>query len=168
MTLWLAYLVEALFAIWRGIMRRCAPSCPYCNQNRKGRNNHPGHWGYRSVKPARERICVMIKRESRDARDTSSQPLAARDEDLEAEYPCIYEYLTARLFSDGSERETATLLLFAAEGVWKCCLNDRAEERSLWATGYTHGAAMGALEAMLDNSTGEWRRSKPAATKKRT
>lgn len=76
---------------------------------------------------------------------------------MEAEYPNITEYLVQRLFADGSERETSTLLLFATEGLWKVCLNDRAEGRALWAAGASHGDAMAALEAMLETNTAEWR-----------
>lgn len=103
----------------------------------------------------------MIKRESANNLDASVQPFAARDACMEAEYPCLSEYLLLRNFDDGSERETATLLVFAAEGLWKCCLNDRAEEKTLWASGTTYSDALTALESMLSGGGAEWRRTKP-------
>lgn len=74
--------------------------------------------------------------------------------------PVLAEYLTATAFEDGSERPTATLLLFTEDGVWKCCLNDRANARSAWVSGQTPEECVSALEEAVSTGEVQWRRSK--------
>lgn len=109
----------------------------------------------------------MIKRQSATTVSAGNSPLAARDEQFERAYPALSEFLTARLFDDGSERETATLLLFAVDGVWKVCLNDRAEGRVAFVSGATTASAMATLDTQLEDGTVEWKVSKPYKSKTR-
>jgi hypothetical protein len=74
--------------------------------------------------------------------------------------PTLVEYLTATTWDDGQERPTATLLLFTEDGVWKCCLNDRANSRSAWVSGDTPEGCITALEEGLSLGDLPWRRSK--------
>lgn len=100
----------------------------------------------------------MIRRQSKSASGDGNAVHAARDTVMEADRPLLMEYLTDLTYSDGSERQTATLLIFAADGVWKACLNDRSEEQCLWASGSDVAAALDALETMLDTGAPDWRR----------
>lgn len=99
----------------------------------------------------------MIKRQSASQQEQAPGVRAARDTVMEAEYPLLTEYLVETVFSDGSERETATLLVFASGGVWKGCLNDRSEGKALWASGASLSDVYEALERALDTSSPDWR-----------
>jgi hypothetical protein len=110
----------------------------------------------------------MIARQSASSGAGVNSPFAARDVGLEAEYPNLTEYLVLRTFADGSERETSTLLIFAVDGLWKVCLNDRAEGQCLWASGASHGDAMAALELMLESGSADWRRTRQVKSAKKS
>jgi len=135
--------------------------CPYCLMNRRRRGNYRGHLFYIQPAPITEDLSTMIRRQSASTKCDTGAVFAARDVVMEAEYPLMTEYLVTRTFEDGSERETSTLLVFAAEGVWKVCLNDRAEQRALWASGASYGDALAALEKLLDSGAETWRPYKP-------
>lgn len=72
----------------------------------------------------------------------------------------ILDYMTQTQWEDGELRTTATLLLFAEEGTWKACLNDRANARSAWVSGLTPEACIEALEEGLETGEISWRASK--------
>lgn len=109
----------------------------------------------------------MVKRRSDQACGTEGgQKLVVRDEDFVGEYPLLFEYLAHRQYDDGSERETSTLLVFAADGVWKACLNDRAEGQALWVSCSFFGGVLEALERALDTSAPDWRRTSRPFKKK--
>lgn len=135
--------------------------CPYCLLNRKRRGNYRGHLFYVQPAPITEELSTMIRRQSASTKCETGAQYAARDVVMEAEYPLLTEYLISRQFEDGSERETSTLLVFASEGVWKVCLNDRAEQRALWASGASYADAIAALEKLLDSGAETWRAYKP-------
>jgi len=84
---------------------------------------------------------------------------AARDPVMEEMFPALAEYLTAVAIGEDRQRKTATLLLFAEDGVFKICLNDRQEALSAWASGPTVQEAIEALEASLEAGEAAWRRS---------
>lgn len=139
--------------------------CPYCTEGVKGRRFYPGHRG-NPPRPAQcEGITQMIKRQSASASDVRPGDPAARDVAMEADNPLLFEYLTSTTFGDGSERETSTLLLFASGGVWKGCLNDRAEGQALWVSGASVGDVLEALERALDTTSPDWRRTQTKSKK---
>jgi len=141
--------------------------CYFCTEGVKGRRYYPGHRGQAPRPVQREGLSAMIKRQSGSNSSASGRTHAALDAVMLAERPLLMEYLVDMLFEDGSERQTATLLIFAADGVWKACLNDRAEEQALWASGASIASALDALESMLDSSSPEWKRTnKPPARKR--
>lgn len=76
-------------------------------------------------------------------------------------YPALSEYLTTPVWEDGKARITATLLLFVEDGMVKICVNDRANERSLWRAGETVEDALRAIETGLAGGTTGWRRNVP-------
>lgn len=77
--------------------------------------------------------------------------------DLAMLYPTLWAWLYDTVWSDGSKRQTATLLLFCDSGCLKGCLTDRDLERSLWAAGEGLEGLLGSLERMLADGSGEWR-----------
>lgn len=145
---------------------RLQPCCYVCKRNSTGDSNRPGHCGYRPAKPPQMGVSQMIKRESVSSLSAGNSPLAARDETFERQFESLHEFMTARLFDDGSERETATLLVFASDGQWKACLNDRAEGRVAFVTGRTVQDLFKLLNEQLDSSSVEWRASKQYGKKK--
>lgn len=115
----------------------------------------------------KEGLSDMIRRQSASGGEVPAGAPAARDVALAADNPLLLEYLTATSFEDGSERETATLLIFAASGVWKGCLNDRAESRALWVSGVDVAGVLEALERALDTTTPDWRPTRQFGSGKR-
>lgn len=81
---------------------------------------------------------------------------AATDLVVSGFYPALVEYLTRRVV-DGQQIQTATLLLFAEEGSWKVCLNDRASELVAFRAGQTVQEALDSLEAALADNSLDWR-----------
>jgi hypothetical protein len=100
---------------------------------------------------------MALKREAENRERRTRQAAAG---DTLAGCPTLVEYLTATTWDDGQERPTATLLLFTEDGVWKCCLNDRANSRSAWVSGDTPEGCITALEEGLSLGDLPWRRSK--------
>lgn len=95
------------------------------------------------------------KEKKREAQSTR----AAEDTDLCERFPTLYDYLTAITYDgpDGGPRTVSTLLVFAADGVFKACLRDRDEGVCLWVAGRTFGDLLRVLEDELANDTGVWR-----------
>lgn len=84
---------------------------------------------------------------------------AARDEEFEKDHPAITEFMTLRKGDDGKVRKTASLLVFCEDGLWKCCLSEREEELTLWASSDTLAGLLEALEATLQAPAPQWRTS---------
>lgn len=72
-------------------------------------------------------------------------------------YPTIREYLTQEAYTDGSSRQTATLLLFAEKGLFKCCLSDRDLSRKAWSSGQSAEEAVNRMEQALATDGADWR-----------
>lgn len=89
------------------------------------------------------------------------------DPEFPKSFPALFEYLTSDAWEDGKPRQRATLLLLIEDGSLKGCLNDRALERSLWATGASVGGVLLALERAVQSDSAEWRRSGAASYKKK-
>jgi hypothetical protein len=80
--------------------------------------------------------------------------------DLAVLLPTLWEYLSLASWDDGSARVTSSLLLFVEDGLCKLCLNDRALERTGWASGVTLEAALSAMDASLADGRMEWRKAR--------
>lgn len=107
-----------------------------------------------------------LKRREKEATG-AGQPPVAQDAAFVAAYPFLWEYLAATMWSDGSKRETSTLLLLVEEGVWKGCLHDRDSNASGWKSGDTLGGLLEALEAALALDRMDWRRKQQAGGRRR-
>lgn len=81
--------------------------------------------------------------------------------------PAVLEYLTLAKFEDGSPRELSNLLFFVEDGRIKGCLNDRANECSLWRSGEDLLDVLKAMDEALQSGTADWRASKGKAAKRR-
>lgn len=109
----------------------------------------------------KEEVCMSWIREVRRPSGPNGGPLAAHDPDWVSEYPAVHDYLTAAVGPGGELRRTSTLTLFSEHGAWKLFLNERHSGASLCATGPTVGAALSALEVMLEAEDVPWRFSGP-------
>lgn len=96
-----------------------------------------------------------------NAAKPSAQVSAWMDADFEKQWPYLASWLAETKWDDGTFRETGTLLLFVQDGVLKCCLNDRALNRSCFLSGPTYGCLMDACEAGLEADNLPWREKKP-------
>lgn len=90
---------------------------------------------------------------------------AAYDEKLGRLYPCVLEHLTARVYEDGGARVPCTLSIFAEDGVWKCCLNDKDTDSYCFVSGETLDGLLRSLEDGLSGGGLDWRRRKPTPGK---
>lgn len=98
-----------------------------------------------------------MKRKER--KNASEQKRAATDEQFGADYPNLYDYLTATCYDDDPKqpRQVATLLVFAQDGCFKACLRDRAESLCCWVAAPDLLGVLGVLESELDGGTAVWR-----------
>lgn len=92
--------------------------------------------------------------------------VSLRDEAFAADYPAVFEFCSELKNSDGSNRQTATLLAFVEAGCWKFCLGDRESGLSLWAAGETFVEALECLEGLLTGGNPQWRQGTKRTTKK--
>lgn len=85
--------------------------------------------------------------------------LAASDPSFAARYPILHDWMTLTGVS-GADRDVGTLLLFAQDGKFKACLNDK--ERSLVAFVSAEGveALLEACNTGLKNGQLDWREQK--------
>lgn len=81
--------------------------------------------------------------------------------DFQVNYPALWEYLAYGQYPDGSARVTATLLVVYEDGLLKLCLNDRAAERSAWASSDEFYDLFEGMNKALAEGTVVWRRKPP-------
>ena len=82
------------------------------------------------------------------------------DERFAGAHPAIHEYLTVPMDGPSRGSQTATLLVFAEDGLFKVCLNDRSIGCSTFAAGAGIYEALLCLEERLSSGTAEWRKAK--------
>lgn len=90
----------------------------------------------------------------------------ARDMEFARTYPALWEFVSVTKNTDGTARQTATLLAFLEAGTWKVCLGDRDSGLSLWAAGETFLEALEALEACLQSPNPQWRQGSKRTPKR--
>lgn len=109
----------------------------------------------------------MSRFKNRPARNGVGQVVSVLPDDpaFLARYPVIWEYMTIDSYDDGKPRQRSTLLFVVEDGAWKCCLNDRDQQRSLWLAGGSFEAVLAVLEATLDDPRAIWRHYQAARPK---
>lgn len=131
--------------------------CPLCIDNRRGRSNHNGHWGFRPV----ARVgCIPggwnVKKPNVQSA-ASLSGVSGQDEQFSGLYPTLWEHLTTTEWEDKSVRQTSTMTVFVEDGQVKLCLNDRSLERTCWVSGGSFMAALHSLEEGLRLDRVDWR-----------
>lgn len=139
---------------------RCGrEDCPKCYSGRRGRAAYRGHYGYRNGRPfASEDNSMAFVRRPSESDNARAAGDGSGDPDFAGQYPALYEYLSLSEFPEGGRRETATLMVLMEDGLYKACLNDRANDRSAWVSGDTFDRVLIRLEAILATDTAEWRK----------
>jgi len=115
-------------------------------------------WVVRELGPSRwaERMTDMLKKT--DVKSGKNDKLACKhDKAFASDHPTLWDYLTQLVWEDGTVRRTATLTIFAEDGLLKVCINDRDSARSLWASDETWAGTFEALEALLGDPKAPWR-----------
>jgi hypothetical protein len=82
---------------------------------------------------------------------------AANDPELERSAPILHEFLTLAKGEGGRARKTSSITVFAADGAFKACLNDRETGFCLWAEAATLAGLPEALEEQLGSESVPWR-----------
>lgn len=70
----------------------------------------------------------------------------------------LYAFLVETSWEDGKKRETATLTLFAEDGLWKWCLHDRDSGRTGWVSDRDPLKALAILDGDLALNAVDWRK----------
>lgn len=132
--------------------------CWFCYANVKGRSNFKGHRGYRRPSMQLKEAFQMGKLSRSSTEVNGESGYAAVDPVFLQGLPTLYEYLAGSQWEDGKSRETSTLLIFCEDGLWKCCLNDRATQRTAWHSAASFQALLSELEAGLCTQQLGWRK----------
>lgn len=139
--------------------------CGYCYANLKGRSCFSGH-----LKGRKGGGYATAKRMALVKPSVAGGVVQGGGKSVESEFAtlhtCLAEYLTSEAWEDGSARITSSLLIFVEGGLYKACLNDRALERTGWATGPSLEACLASLDAAIASDGIEWRKSKAGYRKK--
>lgn len=116
-------------------------------------------WECLSHSDRRTLLMSFLKRPQQEVAGSSGgQP---RDPEFQSQYPALFEYLTATQFPDGASRRTSSLTIFAEEGSFKACLNEREGGYALFVTEGRFLAVIEALELLLQEENPPWRKSRP-------
>lgn len=86
-------------------------------------------------------------------------PLAVTPGEFWRPYPVLRDFLTLTGVG-GANRKTGTLLVFAEDGKWKSCLNDRDGGNYCFASADTVEGLLEALDKGLRSGVLDWRASK--------
>lgn len=108
----------------------------------------------------------FIRRESKVQGQGGPISSSVPPADLVERFPALWEYLSLDRWEDGKARALSSLTVFWGDGRLKCCLNDKANNRCLFASGESLAALLTALEAALASDTADWRASSPPRPKR--
>jgi hypothetical protein len=114
-----------------------------------------------------EDYCLSFLNRQRVADSSGETGGTLTDREFADTYPALVEYLSARVFPDGTRRETSTMTVMVENGLFKVCLSDRQLGQVLWASSSTYSDLLLVLEAMLEGSNADWRRAKDARNGKK-
>lgn len=134
-----------------------ARDCVLCWQNRRGRTNYRGHWGYRAPRRAYQHPLWEIAKMKKPHAGEGATSEVLQLGEVSSLFPRIVEHLTESLWDDGSQRELSTLMIFADGARWKLCLNDRDQGRVAFMTGGDPEEALTRLEEGLATDSLDWR-----------
>jgi len=86
--------------------------------------------------------------------------------EMPVRWPEIYHHLVDSVWPDGKARETSSLTVFAEDGLFKVCLNNKAEGFVCFMSGPGFYAVLDALQESLADGSVDWRKSRAAPKRK--
>jgi len=84
---------------------------------------------------------------------------AASDPEFKRKWPTLSDFLTLTGWA-GKQRKSGTILLFAEDGKWKSCVNDRDGGHYAFLSADSFWGLLDALEASLKGGGLDWRLSR--------
>lgn len=82
------------------------------------------------------------------------------DAEFTSRCPALAEYLSARSYPDGTQRQTSSLTVFVEDGCFKAVLNDRDQEQALFVSERRFSDLFEALEILLQSDDVPWRKNR--------
>jgi len=86
--------------------------------------------------------------------------------EVQADVPCLQEFLARQMWEDGTSRERGTLMIVAQDGFWKGWLNDKEGHCQCWVSAETFTDLLHLIEDGLEKDTLPWRLEKNFNRKK--
>lgn len=77
-----------------------------------------------------------------------------------ASYPLVWEFLFLEKWEDGSSRVPGSITLFAEDGLFKACLNDKDGQLVAFTSQRSPEGLFEAVDTGLGAGTLDWRRSR--------
>jgi hypothetical protein len=134
------------------------PWCTRCCWSKQGKqfgHNRPElDW---SIRMGKEKEISFLRRFAA-ANGPHGTARLVSPEEFERLYPAICQHMTVLTWPNGGDREVSTLTFSMEDGKLKGCVNDRANEASLWRSGDTIEEVLACLEAALEDNKSTWRR----------
>lgn len=97
---------------------------------------------------------------------SGTESVPAKDEAFAKKMPTLWEFLSAKAWEDGTERETGTILVFVEDGLVKVCLCNRDTGHVAFVSAKSFSGALESVEKHLAADTVDWRLSRAAKGKK--
>jgi hypothetical protein len=101
-------------------------------------------------------VSAMLEKKA-DRKVAGQEQACAPDPRALKECPTVWAYLTQTTWSDGTRRETSSVLMFQQDGMIKAMLRDADAGLCLWVAARSFYGAFSALEAALNDPNAEWR-----------
>jgi len=98
----------------------------------------------------------MKKPEKRAA--TTGTKMSFLDAAFAERWPTVTDWLTTVRWDDGSTRRASSYKVFVDDGALKVAFHDADEDRTLFVTGDSVEGALDALEMVLKEGNGVWKR----------
>lgn len=141
--------------------------CGLCYESVRCRRATRGHLRYRSPRRAKELPVVSYLRREESSNGDGAHMGGPGPGEWGVLYPALFEFLSANTWSDGAARLPGSLTLFTDGALWKCCLNDKAQERVCFVTGMSVDHLFSSLEEGLVSGGLDWRTTRHNSQKRR-
>jgi hypothetical protein len=105
-------------------------------------------------------VCIVAKSRLADAlakAKAAGVGTPAVDVELEEAFPILYALMTELRVDARTVRQPSSITVFTQDGMWKCCIVEKDENKSLFGSGDTLWGALANVEARLDSPIVDWR-----------
>lgn len=140
--------------------------CGLCYEGRRERQHHNGH-GKSHGRSSGVKKCMALKKPSGNGSGGVSSTATPSPGKLLTDYPTLLEFLTLRMWEDGSPRQPGTLLIFVDSGTWKACLKDKNGPRVCFVSSSDLDMLFLTVEDGLSQDNLDWRADRPQGGQRR-